>query len=64
MENKENNLGEVELQINKQPTFTETWYEGKVTYQGKDYQFWLIDPKNSDYELEVRWFFKIGRAHV
>jgi len=58
MENQEKNLGEVELKINKQPSFTETWYEGSVTYQGKEHQFWLIDPAGADYELEVRWFFK------
>jgi hypothetical protein len=58
MENQEKNLGEVELKINKQPSFTETWYEGSVTYQGEEHKFWLIDPKGADYEVEVRWFFK------
>lgn len=49
---------EVEVRINKQPSFTETWYEGSVKYKDEDHKFWLIDPVGGDYEIEVRWFFK------
>ncbi len=53
----------VVVSINRQPSFTEIWYEGTVTYDGKDYMFWLINPRGKDeqgreYEMEVRWFFK------
>jgi hypothetical protein len=51
------------VSINRKPSFTEIWYEGTVTYDGKDYMFWLINPRGKDeqgreYEMEVRWFFK------
>jgi hypothetical protein len=54
---------QVIVSINKKPSFTEIWYEGTVTYDGKDYMFWLINPRGKDeqgreYEMEVRWFFK------
>ncbi len=53
----------VVVSINRQPSFTEIWYEGSVTYEGKDYNFWLINPRGLDdqgreYEMEVRWWFK------
>jgi hypothetical protein len=53
----------VVVSINRKPSFTEIWYEGTVTYDGKDYMFWLINPRGKDeqgreYEMEVRWFFK------
>lgn len=44
------------ININKVPSFTEVWYEGSVEYNDNFYRFWLIQPKDSDYELEVRWF--------
>jgi hypothetical protein len=54
---------QVTVSINRKPSFTEIWYEGTVTYDGKDYMFWLINPRGKDeqgreYEMEVRWFFK------
>lgn len=53
----------VEIVINKEPSFHEVWHEGYVRYSGQDYHFWLIDPQGEDdkgreYEMEVRWFFK------
>jgi hypothetical protein len=53
----------VVVSINRQPSFTEIWYEGSVTYDGKDYNFWLINPRGLDdqgreYEMEIRWWFK------
>lgn len=53
----------VTVTINRQPSFTEIWYEGSVNFQGKDYNFWLINPRGLDdqgreYEMEVRWWFK------
>lgn len=53
----------VTVSINRKPSFTEIWYEGTVNYDGKDYMFWLINPRGKDeqgreYEMEVRWFFK------
>jgi len=49
--------------INRKPSFTEIWYEGGVELDGKEYKFWLINPRGKDeqgreYEMEVRWFFK------
>ena len=54
---------QIVVTINKQPSFTEIWYEGSVTYEGMDYNFWLINPRGFDnqgreYEMEVRWWFK------
>lgn len=46
------------IHIDKQPSITEVWYEGYVDYKGERHSFWLIEPQNCDYELEVRWFFK------
>jgi hypothetical protein len=54
---------QVTVSINRQPSFTEIWHEGSVTYNGKEYMFWLINPRGIDdqgreYEMEVRWWFK------
>ena len=51
------------VSINRKPSFTEIWYEGSVTYENKEYMFWLINPRGLDdqgreYEMEVRWWFK------
>jgi hypothetical protein len=54
---------EVSLYINKDPQFTEVWYEGRIEHQGKEHKFWLVhpqgkDPDGNEYEVEVRWFFQ------
>lgn len=49
---------QVSIAVEKEPSFVETWYEGYVEYEGKKYQFWIIDPEGSDYEVECRFFFK------
>ena len=51
------------VSINRQPSFTEIWYEGSVEFNGREYKFWLINPRGFDeygreYEMEVRWWFK------
>lgn len=46
------------IHIDKEPSIKEVWYEGYVDYKGIRHRFWLIEPQDSDYELEVRWFFK------
>lgn len=51
------------VSINRQPSFTEIWHEGSVTFENKEYSFWLINPRGFDeqgreYEMEVRWWFK------
>jgi hypothetical protein len=53
----------VTVSINRKPSFTEIWHEGSVTYENKEYMFWLINPRGLDdqgreYEMEVRWWFK------
>lgn len=48
----------ISIAVEKEPAFVETWYEGYIEYDGQKYQFWLIDPEGSDYEVECRWFFK------
>lgn len=53
----------ITVKINRKPSFTEIWYEGSVTHEGKEYMFWLINPRGMDeqgreYEMEVRWWFK------
>jgi len=53
----------VQIQINKEPSFTEVWYEGEILYNGQEHRFWLIHPKGKDmngneYEVDVRWFFQ------
>jgi len=52
----------VQISINREPSFTEIWYEGFVELDGEKYQFWLIhpqgvDPHGNEYEVDVRWFF-------
>ena len=54
---------QVKVSINRQPSFTEIWYEGSVEYDGREFMFWLINPRGLDeqgreYEMEVRWWFK------
>jgi hypothetical protein len=44
------------INLNRKPSFTEVWYEGSVEYDGEFYRFWLVEPQDSDYEPEVRWF--------
>lgn len=56
-------MKDVEVKLNRQPSFTEVWYEGSVLYEEKEHKFWLVDPKSTDpegndYECEVKWFFK------
>lgn len=51
------------VSINRKPSFTEIWYEGSVNYEGREFMFWLINPRGLDdqgreYEMEVRWWFK------
>lgn len=51
------------VSINRTPSFTEIWHEGSVTFDGKEYNFWLINPRGLDeqgreYEMEIRWWFK------
>jgi uncharacterized pyridoxamine 5'-phosphate oxidase family protein len=51
------------VSINRKPSFTEIWHEGSVEFDGKEYKFWLINPRGKDeqgreYEMEVRWWFK------
>ena len=53
---------QIAVVINKEPSFTEIWYEGYVEHNGEKHQFWLIHPKGVDphgneYEVDVRWFF-------
>ena len=53
----------ITVTINRKPSFTEIWYEGAVDYNGKEFKFWLINPRGLDdqgreYEMEVRWWFK------
>ena len=50
---------EVKISINKDPSFVEKWHEGEVEdFDKKKHKFWVVDPQGSDYEPEVRWFFK------
>lgn len=49
--------------INKQPSFTEIWYEGYIEHEENEHKFWLIHPQGVDshgneYEVDVRWFFQ------
>lgn len=53
----------LKVSINKEPSFTEVWYEGEVVYNGQEHRFWLIHPRGKDlngneYEVDVRWFFQ------
>ena len=50
------------VEINKDMSFVECWYEGKIQYNGEEHKFWLIhpqgvDPNGYEYEIDVRWFF-------
>jgi hypothetical protein len=54
---------QLKVSINKQPSFTEIWYEGSVELNGEEHKFWLIhpqgvDPNGLEYEVDVRWFFQ------
>lgn len=56
-------MNNIEIQIKKTPIFVEHWFEGSLTHEGKEYKFWLIDPRGKDeegreYEEEIRWWFK------
>ena len=51
------------VEINKDMSFVECWYEGKIQYNGEEHKFWLIhpqgvDPNGYEYEIDVRWFFQ------
>lgn len=50
------------IEISKKPSFVENWHAGSIEYDGKKYDFWLINPVGSDddndYACEVRWWFK------
>jgi hypothetical protein len=53
---------QLKVSINKEPSFTEIWYEGFIEYNGEEHKFWLIHPLQTDvngahYEVDVRWFF-------
>lgn len=53
---------QLKVSINKEPSFTEIWYEGFVELNDEKHQFWLIHPLQTDvngahYEVDVRWFF-------
>ena len=53
----------ITIEINRNPSFNEIWYEGAVIYEKTQYSFWLIhpkgvDPNGNEYELDVRWFFQ------
>jgi len=54
---------QLKVSINRQPSFTEIWYEGAVELDGEEHKFWLIhpqgvDPNGNEYEVDVRWFFQ------
>ena len=54
---------QLKVSINKEPSFTEIWYEGHVEYNGEEHKFWLIhpqgvDPNGKEYNVEVKWFFQ------
>ncbi len=60
MNNSENVMT---VSINRKPSFTEIWHEGSVNYEGREFMFWLINPRGLDdqgreYEMEVSWWFK------
>lgn len=53
---------QLKVSINKEPSFTEIWYEGHIELNGEEHKFWLIHPKGLDpygneYEIDIRWFF-------
>lgn len=52
----------IQIEINKEMSFVECWYEGSVFYGEEEHKFWLVHPQNKDrnnqeYEVEIRWFF-------
>jgi len=54
---------DLKIEINKDVSFVEHWYEGKIQYDNQEHLFWLIYPKGTDingnsYEVDVRWFFQ------
>jgi len=54
---------QLKVSINREPSFTEIWYEGFVELNGEEHKFWLIhpqgvDPHGYEYEIYVRWFFQ------
>lgn len=49
---------ELKIVIEKDPAFYEVWREGYVEWSDQKYYFWLIDPQRSNYEPEIRWYFK------
>lgn len=54
---------QVQISINRTPSFTEIWYEGFVELNEEKHYFWLIHPQGTDlngneYEVDVRWFFQ------
>ena len=53
----------IQIEINKQPSFNEIWYEGVLKYNEEEHSFWIIhpqgvDPNGNEYEIDVRWFFQ------
>ena len=59
----------ITVSVNKDPSFTEVWYEGHVMHNDQKYMFWLIDPQGKDeegreYEMELRWWFKNVPAEI
>lgn len=51
------------VEINKDMSFVECWYEGKIQYNNEEHKFWLIhpqgvDPNGNEYEIDVRWWFQ------
>ena len=51
------------ISINKTQSFIEIWTEGSLTFEEKEYSFWIVDPRGKDpegrqYAVEVRWWFK------
>ena len=55
-------MNDVIIEINKEPAFTEIWYEGSVKYEETKHRFWLVYPKSFDdaghqYEMNIKWFF-------
>lgn len=57
------------IALNKTPEFTEVWYSGYVEFRGEKHEFWLVDPqgtdsKGNDYEVDVKWFFKVVPREV
>lgn len=55
-------MSDVIIEINKDPDFTEIYYQGFVKYNKESYRFWLVYPKSFDddgnqYEMNVKWFY-------